>query len=111
MSGTGKLEHDEESGDGGRNLRRDLGVPGHRLSVSDVQQTQTVEHKNKAAARDGISSKIATRIESALKLVQHTRPGATGGRTQVRRMSGGRPPMFRSLSPRGESHGGSPLSR
>ena len=56
MSGTGKLEHDEESGDGGRNLRRDLGVPGRRLSVSDVQQAQTVEHKNKAAARDGISS-------------------------------------------------------
>jgi hypothetical protein len=70
MSGTGQLEHDEEEGDGGRNLRRDLGIPGQRLSVSDVQQVLTAEHKNKAAARDGSSSKIATRSESAMKLVQ-----------------------------------------
>ena len=69
MSGTGKLEHDEEDGDGGRNLRKDLGSPGQRLSVSDMHQVLTA-HKNKAPARDGIASKIATRIESAMKLVQ-----------------------------------------
>ena len=56
MSGIGKLEHDEEEGDGGRNLRKDLGIPGQRPCVSDVQQVLTAEHKNKAAARDGISS-------------------------------------------------------
>ena len=67
VSGTGKLEHDEEGGDGGRNLRKDWGTPGHRLSVSDVQQTLSGHHKNKAAARDGIANKIATRIESAMQ--------------------------------------------
>ena len=43
MSGTGKLEHDEESGQGGRLLRKDLGSPGQRVSMADVHEAMLDE--------------------------------------------------------------------
>ena len=68
LSGTGKLEHDEENVAGGRLLRKDLGSPGERLSVSDVRGVLTAK-TTKAPARDGKGSKIAKRIEGAMGLV------------------------------------------
>ena len=82
MSGTGKLEHDEEAGDGGRLLRKDLGSPGQRLRMSDVHEVLTAE-KNKAPGRDGKASTVATRIDSAMRLVQRlvTKSYASLGRS------------------------------
>ena len=51
MAGTGKLEHDEEEGDGGRKCREDLGSAGERLSVAAVHQTMTAQATMKNIAK------------------------------------------------------------
>ena len=70
MAGTGKHEREDEEGQGARRKREDMGNPGTKMNLEEMQQVLREAPRTTTAGSDEKLTAIGKRINNSMAVVQ-----------------------------------------